>query len=142
MNDDVFVRYNILVCAFDHSNDVDMAMALAENMRRFVYGLGHETPAQVSDLTASIKSALKDFEGPVHGFDGVAVPSKMDTDYVVGRGKKRISTRERARKPWTDAEVTEVKQYLAQGLPLDEIAETIGRSWMAVEKALRDGRFA
>ena len=142
MNDDALMRYNILVCAFEVTNDNDAAMTLAENMRRFVFGLGHEAPAQAGDLTASIKSVLQDFEGPVQGFDGVAIPGKVDDDYEIGDGGRRRSTRERTRRRWTDAEVAEVKQYLAQGLPLDEIAEAIGRSWMAVEKAWRDGRFA
>lgn len=142
MNDDEAMRYSILMRAFEMSDNANAALILAENMRQFVFGLGHETPVQASDLTASIKSVLKDFEGPVQGFNGAAIPSKVDADYVAGKGRKRLSTRERARKPWTDAEVTEVKQYLAQGLPLDEIAEAIGRSWMAVEKASRDGRFA
>lgn len=142
MNDDEAMRYSILMRAFEMSDNASVALTLAENMRRFVFGLGHETPAQAGDLTASIKSVLQDFEGPVQGFDGVAVPGKVDVDYEIGEGGRRRSTRERTRRRWTDAEVAEVRQYLAQGLPLDEIAEAIGRSWMAVEKALRDGRFA
>lgn len=142
MTDDEALRGAILMRALDYSNDVNMAMAIAERMRRFVYGVGYESLIKTGDLTESIKSALKDFEGPIQGFDGVAIPGKMDDDYEVGETGRRRSTRERTRHRWTDAEVAEVRQYLAQGLPLDEIAEAIGRSWMAVEKSLRDGRFA
>jgi hypothetical protein len=123
------------------SGDANTAMILAENMRRFVYGLGHSTPVQAGDLTASIKSVLQDFEGPVQGFNGVAIPGKVDDDYEIGKGSKRRSTRERTRRRWTDAEVAEAKQYIADGFSLDYIAESIGRSWMAVEKSWRDGRF-
>lgn len=142
MNDDEAMRYSILMRAFEMSDNASVALALAENMRRFVYGLGHETPAQTGDLTASIKSVLQDFEGPVQGFDGVAIPGKVDADYEFNENGRRRSTRDRTRRRWTDAEVAEVKQYIADGFSLDDIAEAIGRSWMAVEKALRDGRFA
>lgn len=142
MTDEQAMRYTLLMRAFEMSDNASVALTLAENMRRFVLGLGHETPVQAGDLTESIKSVLQGFEGPVQGFDGVAIPGKVDGDYEVGDSGRRISTRERARRRWTDAEVVEVKQYLANGFSLDDIAEAIGRSWMAVEKALRDGRFA
>lgn len=142
MTDEQAMRYTLLMRAFEMSDNASVALTLAENMRRFVLGLGHEIPVQAGDLTESIKSVLKDFEGPVRGFDAVAIPGKVDDDYEMGLGGRRISTRERARRRWTDAEVAEVKQYLADGFSLDDIAEAVGRSWMAVEKALRDGRFA
>lgn len=142
MNDDEAMRYSILMRAFEMSDNASVALTLAENMRRFVYGLGHETPAQTGDLTASIKSVLQGFEGPVQGFEGVAIPGKVDVDYEIGEGGRRRSTRDRARKRWEDWEIHLVKDGLNQGLPLDKIAESIDRSWMAVEKALRDGRFA
>ena len=142
MTEDENMRYELLVRAIEMSGNASVALTLAENMRRFVYGLGHSTPLQAGDLTASIKSVLQDFEGPVQGFNGVAIPGKVDDDYEIGAGSKRRSTRERTRCRWTDAEVAEVKQYIADGFSLDEIAEDIGRSWMAVEKSLRDGRFA
>ena len=141
MTDDEGMRYALLVRAIQMSDSAGAALALAENMRRFVFGLGHETPAQPDNLTQSIKSVLQDFEGPVQGFDGVAIPGKVDGDYEIGEGGRRRSTRERTRRRWTDAEVAEVKQYIADGFSLDDIAEAMGRSWMAVEKALRDGRF-
>ena len=141
MNDDEAMRYTILMRAFEMSDNASVALTLAENMRRFVYGLGHSVPIQAGDLTASIKSVLQDFEGPVRGFDGVAIPGKVDNDYEIGEGGRRRSTRDRTRRRWTDAEVAEVKQYIGDGFSLDDIAEAIGRSWMAVEKALRDGRF-
>lgn len=142
MNDDEAVRYNILMRAFEMSGNASEAITLAENMRRFVFGLGHETPAQMGDLTASIKSVLRGFEGPVQGFEGVAIPGKVDVDYEIGECGRRRSTRDRARKRWADWEIHIVKDGLNHGLPLDKIAEDVGRSWMAVEKALRDGRFA
>ena len=141
MTDDEAMRYTLLMRAFEMSDNSSVALTLAENMRRFVYGLGHSVPIQAGDLTASIKSVLQDFEGPVQGFDGVAIPGKVDNDYEIGEGGRRRSTRGRTRRRWTDAEVAEVKQYIADGFSLDDIAEAIGRSWMAVEKALRDGRF-
>ncbi len=141
MTEDENMRYELLVRAIEMSGDANTAMIVAENMRRFVYGLGHSTPVQAGDLTASIKSVLQDFEGPVQGFNGVAIPGKVDDDYEIGKGSKRRSTRERTRRRWTDAEVAEAKQYIADGFSLDYIAESIGRSWMAVEKSWRDGRF-
>jgi hypothetical protein len=141
MTDDEAMRYALLMRAFEMSDNSSVALTLAENMRRFVYGLEHSVPIQAGDLTASIKSVLQDFEGPVQGFNSVAIPGKVDGDYEIGEGGRRRSTRDRTRRHWTDAEVAEVKQYIADGFSLDDIAEAIGRSWMAVEKALRDGRF-
>lgn len=111
---------------------------LATMHKNFIKACSGDEVSEKEELVSSVKSDDQEIVyAPVTGPDYVPGKRKNRTSALKGKGHEKVREKHpNAFKTWSEQQDEELKEFFANGVPLEEIAETLGRKPGAVAMRL------